>query len=181
MTTNINPVSTSSTFTDTSPHGKMSGMMLAMMAFMENYQAVQDYSTKLMGLSETVENASELQSENMINNVIGSGGYTPNPTPNDPHSYAYWFSQQPNIMAKIAFINAYGGDGTHDLSTSLQLITPQLTVANTEYSQVSTYFSGLDNGINQNSSDSTQTLQIDLQEAQSGPLSTLQMLAQVWR
>ncbi len=49
---------------------------------------------------------------------------------------------------------------------------------NTLYNQASTYYSGLTNGLNQNSSDTTQTVQVNLQMYESGPLSQLQTITQ---
>lgn len=147
---------------------RMVGMYAALISFMNSYGAVQNYSVNLMGLSQSVEETSEAMSNYWINTVI-NGPYDPNKS----------HDQQTSIMAKIEW-DEKNLTGT-DLSNALQGDTPYLTVANTQYNQSSTFFSGLDNGINQNSSDTTQTLQIDLQMSQSGPQSTMQTLSQIWR
>ncbi len=155
-------------------HGHLAGWMMAMIAFMNNMQAVTNTSVDEMQLSVTVEQAGEAQANYMINTVIDA-----------PVDYTKSHDDQ-SVMGKIEWDEWMYGQNSpqadpQKLSNALQGDTPFLTIANTQYSQSSTFFSGIDNGVNQNSSDTTQTLQLDLQMAQSGPLSTLQTLSQVWR
>jgi hypothetical protein len=149
------------------------GMWLAMSAFLAQIQSVQNYDSEgLIPLSADIQEDAETQANYWIN--VLSGGQVPNPIPAspDPHTMPGQFSD----AYIIAWDIAHGGSNTAAL---IQADTATMSVHNTLYNQASNYFSGLNNTVNQNSANATQTIQIALQEYAQGPQSILQTVASI--
>ncbi|HSX26977.1 MAG TPA: hypothetical protein VLE89_08240 [Chlamydiales bacterium] len=137
-----------------------SGMFEVMTAMMASIEAIQNYdSNGLMPISESLLERSQAWASYYINVMSNTS---------DPNSD---MSQINSDMAK------YAGDPTQQ-ATHVNADVTAFNLHNTLYNQGNTYFSGVTNGINQNSSDSTQTIQINLTNIQSGPLSQLQTITQ---
>lgn len=183
LTPSIPPHSKSNGFS-TTPLGSFgvgaSGMWQVMAAVLDNITAIQNYNSEgLMPLSTTIEGINESDSEYWLNIMT-------NPAPKNPYQPSkdtpptlgqQGNSDQYDIQSIIAFIHA-GGDATV-ASTLMQEATTTFNTHNTLYSQANTFWSGINNGLNQSSSDTSQTIQVDLQLYSQGPGTQMQTLAQV--
>jgi hypothetical protein len=154
------PKASSDTFT--APGGALYAVIAAAEA---NYSSVQDYEVSVMKLSESLLQTSQKWSDYYINIMD-----------NQDEVALKWDSSTSN---------RYSYDGKSDLSDAttrsgvVNTDASTLQLHQTMFNQGNTYFSGLTNGENQASSDVSQTLSLNLQNIQSGPLSELTNLTSV--
>lgn len=175
------PVNGSFTPTPLSSFGSGAcGMWLVIMSVMDNITAIQNYNSQgLMPLSTAVENTNEANAEYWINIMSASdpnNQYNPKKGDKAP-SWDPYMSDQVNIQNIIAWLNA--GNDPSTASTLMQEATTTFNTHNTLYSQANTFWSGINNGLNQSSSDTSQTQQVDIQMIGQGPLVQMQTLAQI--
>lgn len=139
------------------------GMYQVMAAMLANITCIQNYDSEgLMPLSTAVEQTNEKFAAFWINLMSGS----------QPGS------DQSIIQGIANDVIANPGNASKD-SILMQQATTTFNGHNTMYSQANTYWSGINNGLNQSSSDTSQTIQVDLQMYTQGPGAQMQTLAQV--
>lgn len=138
------------------------GMWQVMAAVLENITAIQNYNSQgLMPLSTAVENTNEMDAGYWTNIMSGS----------QPGS-------DQNVINDLINQLNNGGDA-QKISIEMQQATTVFNIHNTLYSQANTFWSGINNGLNQSSSDTSQTIQVDLQMYSQGPGAQMQALAQI--
>lgn len=135
------------------------GMWRAAQAFLQNYNSVQGNSMQLMQLSEAVQTEQMGAANNYITLLQG---------------------YNVNITEAIAAYNDPNSPHHNDqtwLQNQLTQNQGNASVANTMYNSTNQFWSGLNNGINQTSSDATQTESLDMQMFQQSILALQQQLA----
>ena len=149
-------------------HGySLAGMYRAALAFLKNYNSVQGNSMTLMQMSQTVEDQQLREGTSIMAEITIDQQYITQIV----QQYNTWVQNNPN---------ASPGDVQKEqnwLTSSLAQQQGDSSVANTQYSSTNQFFSGLNNGINQTSSDETQTESLDMQMFQQGTLTLAQLLA----
>lgn len=156
------------------------GMWQVMAAMLNNITAIQNYDSQgLIPLSVQVENVNENNATFWLKIMSN-----PNPVdPYDPHSGPPVLdpknSDQYNIQSIIAWLNLDPKNNAQEASVLMQEATTTFNTHNTLYSQANTFWSGINNGLNQSSSDTSQTIQVDLQMYSQGPGAQMQTLAQI--
>lgn len=141
----------------------IAGMWEVMNAMMNNISAIQQYDANgLIPLSVAEENQSLAVANGWLNVMAG---------PNNPNS------DQAQIQVWLNKLNNGGDPGTCE--AEINALTQQSSVHNNLYNQANTFFSGINNGTNQNSSDATQTISTDLQMFQQGPQSEISTITQI--
>jgi hypothetical protein len=109
-----------------------------------------------------------------------NSGYTVGGTvPPDASFTAVGIFSSQQVISWIAANGAQIGVSDGMQSTEMQKATATMNVTNTLYNQSSSFWSGLNNATNQNSSNALQTVQTALQEYAQGPQSLLQTIASV--
>lgn len=140
--------------------GEQVGMWREAQAFLKNYEAAQTNGTKLMSLSETIEDAQ----------TKGAAG---------------WIQEldldQSDVQTAINTWNhsAKDGDANTALQNALTQCQGQASIDNTSYNQFTQFETGLDNGINQSASDVTQTESLDVQMFEQGTVVLAQQIGQM--
>jgi hypothetical protein len=140
-------------------HGyTLAGMYRAALAFLKNYNSVQGNSMALMKASQTIEDEQLQEGQNFMASITGDQQEIQQIT----KEYNDWVNSNPNAS------DTDRQNWQNWLTSSLAQVQGQSSVDNTGYSSMNQFFSGLNNGVNQTSSDETQTESLDMQMFQQG-------------
>lgn len=167
------PVDTSAPMKVDGLSGKvLSGLMLIILAFAKNYESIQRYNTKQMAEGATLSKEQQKEASAQIDGMGGNDapGYY-DPSVDGDH--------QTNPIRSLNWLLAQGWTWQGTVQAMASKYTSQLNVLNSKFNQMNTLYNGMVQGTNQNSSDTTQTLQTDLQMmGTNGVLATLQTITQ---
>lgn len=133
------------------------GMYLVMAAMVNLINEIQVYAGTLINLGVGVSQTHLSRANSVL--AAMSGG---------PNS----------IEAQIqAVVNS--GDDPTTKANKLAPLTSQMTVLNNQYNQVNSFFGSIENGLNQSSTDTTQTESLGYQLMEQGPLTLFQTIVQI--
>jgi hypothetical protein len=135
----------------------LSGLYAIILAFSANYSAIQGFNIHQMDLAASLQ---ERQADEARIAIAEMDGVTAE-------------------IRKILEENSGSKDKDAKASTLVAEQTAKLNIMNTAYNQKNAYYSGMVQGVNQNSADTTQTLSTDLtMMGTNGVLATLQTVTQ---
>jgi hypothetical protein len=149
----------------------ISGLMAIILAFMENYSTIQKYNMQQMSLSAKLADEQHTEAMSQINTMGGNDA----PGYYDP---AVDGDHQTNPVRAMNWLLAQGWQWQGSVQAYASKYSSQLNILNSKFNQMNTLYNGMVQGANQNSSDTTQTLQTDLSMiGTNGVLATLQTIA----
>lgn len=141
------------------PTSGVAGMWEVMTAMMNNIEAIQDYDSNGLIPLSVAENNQQLEVSNGWLYVMAGAGNAN--------------SDQAQIQAELN-----SSDDETTKAYKINALTQTSSVHNNLYNQANTFYSGITNGTNQNASDATQTISVDLQMFQQGPQAELATITQ---